>query len=194
MAIPKPHPAYVAMNKAAWQKVAPKPAPANNGVQWDWGGGFLVAGDYAAAAHDMGFIPEVAKSKEPPLELNLAAKKASPFTQLHSVEELAKALKEGRYIEYQSAGNRFALDPIKVGGYAMGTKHCLIEDGLYAHNTTRVILHGPCVVDYGPGKELLMWTGNSVEQWLDFRESDCFVKSLGEIRWFKLEEGIAHGL
>jgi hypothetical protein len=141
--------------------------------------------------------PPPAKKKsndEPPLELNIAAKKPDPFTKLKTVAEVVEARSQGQYITYHE---KFLGGDIKkvcfspVGQIGEADILHFLKKGLFLHNTTKVMLYAPVLYSQDGELSVSMWVGKSHDEWMAHveDENNGVVKALQPIKYFLLEDG-----
>lgn len=109
---------------------------------------------------------------EPPLELNLAAKKPDPYTQLNTIEEAYAAIAAGRYMEYTvqmvHGSYREAFNLRKTWG--VNQLQDKVNAGLFVHNTDKVMLYCAYCLDGVVNGVVGVWQGATYAEYLIFKD------------------------
>lgn len=128
-------------------------------------------------------------SKEPPLELNVAAKKPFPYEKITTSAQYEQCLLEGRYVAYNiqkyPAHEPEYMECLSPGkGYSTGSILGKIAHGLFVHKEWRVVVFVPVLA---AGKAFV-WTGTCGRMFQEFKEGVHYQETLGSLMWFVIED------
>lgn len=145
------------INVAEGQQIDIEIPPAGVG----WAGAVYGFADAPIYKQKMAKMPP--KSTLPPLELNLAAKKPSPWVKLNTPAEILAARKQGKLIRYLLGHSEY--DPMELlvpsRKYTIGTLKSYLVRGVVAHTTERVYVHAPVKTD----TVVWVWMGKCREEY-----------------------------